>query len=78
MPGMMRWDCSRGCCLRDNRQADNRQWLEDWKAEQCSVDIEYELAQLLADERVTVAEFCEKWNLEREVVKEIHVSDNAA
>jgi hypothetical protein len=40
-------------------------WERDWDDEQCSLDIEYELAQLLADERVAVAEFYEKWNLEK-------------
>jgi hypothetical protein len=26
MPGMMRWSCSRGCCIRDGRTSEKRDW----------------------------------------------------
>jgi hypothetical protein len=31
MPGMMRWSCSRGCCVRDDRASEKRDWqLTEW------------------------------------------------
>lgn len=32
MPGMMRWSCSRGCCVRDGRTAEKRDWQRtEWQ-----------------------------------------------
>jgi hypothetical protein len=45
MPGMMRWSCSRGCCVRDDRASEKRDWqrtewaqTEDIEVVSCDAD----------------------------------------
>lgn len=33
MPGMMRWSCSRGCCVRGGRSRENRDWPRTERAQ---------------------------------------------
>lgn len=33
MGQMMRWSCSRGCCVRDNRAAEKREWQREQRRE---------------------------------------------
>lgn len=36
MPGMMRWSCSRGCCVRDDRPGEKRElthWLDEYETD---------------------------------------------